>query len=281
MSIFYLTSIIIGLTFQNIVKKPFTQKTNGKGLYFFSLLISLSAMLFFMIIEKEFRWNSGLLVYSLLFAIAYSAAIVFNLYAVACGSLSITSLIISYSLILPTAYGLIFLKEAISFKLVLGILLLVISIFFINKKNTTTPMNLKWGTYVILAFVGNGMSSVIQKIQQISFRGDYKNEFMILALAIVTILLSFFVIKKERHEIKAYAKAAWYLAIPCGIANGIVNLFVMVLSNIMPISLMFPIISAGGIIVTYVISRFCLKEKLTKSQFLGFLIGIVSIVFLS
>ena len=62
--------------------------------------------------------------------------------------------------------------------------------------------------------------------------------------------------------------------------NGIVNLFVMILSGKMPVALMFPLISAGGIIVTYIVSRFFYKEKLTKMQFAGFILGIASVVFL-
>ena len=65
------------------------------------------------------------------------------------------------------------------------------------------------------------------------------------------------------------------------LVNGVVNLFVMILSGIMPVSIMFPMVSAGGIIVTYLVSRFYYKEKLTKMQFAGFLTGLASIVFLN
>lgn len=132
----------------------------------------------------------------------------------------------------------------------------------------------------ILSF-GNGMCSVIQKMQQVAYNGGYKNEFMIIALAAVVILLSILVLVKERREIKIYAQAGWHIAFACGIANGIVNLLVMILSAMMPVSVMFPMISAGGIIITYLISRFFYKEKLTKDQFVGFLVGITSIVFMS
>ena len=60
-------------------------------------------------------------------------------------------------------------------------------------------------------------------------------------------------------------KSGWYIALAFGAANGAVNLFVMILSNIMPVSLMFPLISAGGIIITYLISKFIYKENLTKN----------------
>ena len=33
MTVFYLIAIIIGVTFQTVIKKPYAQKTNGKGPY--------------------------------------------------------------------------------------------------------------------------------------------------------------------------------------------------------------------------------------------------------
>ena len=238
-------------------------------------------MLFFIVLSNGFEWNKGLFVYSVFFALSYIAGTVFSLSAVAYGSLSITTLIISYSLMLPTIYGLIFLNDTVGPGLFPGLMLLIVSLFFINKKSGETQITTKWIVSVFLAFIGNGMCSVVQKAQQVAFNGEYKNEFMILALAIVTFLLSVFVIIKEGKDIKNFAAAGWYMAIGSGIANGIVNLFVMILSGTMPVSLMFPMISAGGIVITYIVSRFFYKEKLTKKQFAGFVFGIISVVFLN
>ncbi len=279
MSVFYLVSIILGLALQNIVKKPFAQKAAGKGVYFFSLLASLAATVFFLLTAGDFAWHGGLLLYAVFFALSYAAATVFALEAVVHGSLSLTALIVSYSLMIPTFYGLFFLDDPISFGLFPGLLLLVVSLFLINPKKTDLSVSLKWIVCVVLAFVGNGMCSVLQKMQQIAFDGAYKNEFMILSLAIVSVILGFLVIVKERKDVKAVARYGWLPALICGAANGVVNLFVMILSALMPVSLMFPMISAGGIAVTYIVSRFFYKERLTKTQFIGFLIGIASVVF--
>ena len=281
MNIFYLISIIIGVSAQNIIKKPYTDKTNGKGVYFFSLLTSLSAMLFFVLISRGLNFEIRILPYSLLFALSYALTTVFSVLSVACGSLSLTSLIISYSLMIPTFYGLIFLNDDISIGLFPGIALLALSLLLINKKSDDSPITLKWLIYVLLAFIGNGMCTVSQKMQQVAFDGEYKNEFMILALAVVSIILALLIIASERKEIKTYAKFGWHLSIICGIMNGAVNLFVMLLSGKMPASLMFPLISAGGIIVTYIVSRFFYKEKLTKTQLCGFILGTISVVFLN
>lgn len=277
----YLISIILGISFQTIIKKPFTQKTSGKGLWFFGLVTSIFAMTFFIITSKSFTWNSGVLVYSAFFALSYTLTTVCGLYAIACGSISLSALIISYSLIMPTVYGLIFLNDPIGIRMIIGLLLLMISLFLINKKDESSAISLKWIVFVSLAFIGNGMCSVIQKMQQIAFDEEYKSEFMIMALAMVIFIFFLFTLKNEQKEIKVYAKAGWHLAALCGIANGITNLFVMILAGMMPVSVMFPLISAGGIIVTYIVSRFFYKETLTRTQFIGFLIGIAAVICLN
>ncbi|MBE6762457.1 MAG: hypothetical protein E7551_09295 [Ruminococcaceae bacterium] len=200
--------------------------------------------------------------------------------AIAYGSLSLTSLFISYSLMIPTFYGLI-IGDTVSTGFIPGMLLLVISLFLTNKSNEKAKISLKWIICVFLSFLGNGMCTVVQKMQQIASNGAYKNEFMIVALAIVTVVMLIMSILKERTEIKFFAKVGWHWAIICGALNGMVNLFVMILSGKMPVSLMFPLISAGGLIVTYIVSRFFYKEKLTKIQFIGFIFGLMAVVFLN
>ena len=39
MEFLYLVSIILGISIQNIVKKPYADKTNGKGVYFFGAVL--------------------------------------------------------------------------------------------------------------------------------------------------------------------------------------------------------------------------------------------------
>jgi len=281
LNVIYLSSIIFGVSIQNIFKRQFSDKTNGKGIFVFGSLVSLFAMLFFVVTSKNPNFNMEFLPYSIGFAASFGTTTLFSVLAVSCGSLSLTSLFTSYSLMIPTFYGLLFLKDPISKGLIPGIILLVTSLVLTNKKSEENKISFKWVIYVILAFVGNGMCSTVQKMQQIAFNGAYKNEFMIIALAIVTIFLLTFSLFTERKEIKIYVKSGWWLAILSGVINGAVNLFVMILSGRIPVSLMFPLISAGGIIFTYLISKLFYKERLSKTQFAGFIIGIISVVFLN
>lgn len=293
MNIIYLITIIIGCSLQNVLKKAFTQKTNGGGYYFFGSLSSLAAMLFFVFSTKNFEWNPGFIPYSIGFALSYGAATVFSTAAVSCGSLSLSSLVISYSLMVPTLYGLAFLNDPIGIGLIPGLILLVISLLLINKPSEKCPITFKWILFVVIAFLGNGLCSAVQKMQQVKFDGAYKNEFMIIALAIVVVfsgILAFIYERKPSPETKSltngslmkfYLKTGLFAAVLCGATNGLVNLLVMILSGLMPVSLMFPLISAGGIVLTYFVSRFYYKEELSRLQFIGFLLGLGSVVLLN
>lgn len=281
MNSIFLIIIILGISSQNILQKEFNKKTFGKGVYLFTLLSSLSAMLFFSLTSGKLDFNAAIIPYSLLFAVSYAFCIIFNFLAVANGSLSLSALLISYSLIIPTSYGLIFLDEPIGKGLIPGLLFLAVSLFLINKRNESVEITFKWLLYVFLAFMGNGMCTVIQKIQVLKFDGEYKNEFMIVALLVVGIMIGITMLITERKDVCTYIKKGWYLGILCGVANGIANLFVLILTGRMSVSVMFPLMSAGGLIVTFFVSKFLYKEKFSKKQIAGFVLGVLSVVFLN
>ncbi len=280
MNILYLIVIILTLSMWNVTKKGYTQKSLG-GVYTFSVLTCLAAALFFIVTSGGFEWESGVVPYALAFAIAYCTTTVFSVLAIANGSLSLTNLMISYSLMIPALYGVFFLKEELSVFFYPGIILLVISLFLINEQGEKTKIRFKWILYVTLAAVGNGMGSTFQKMQQVKFVGEYKNELMILALVSGAIGLGVVALVQERKEIATCIREGWIYAVLGGLCNGALNLFVMILSGRMSASLMFPSISAGGIVVTYIISKYFYKENLTKKQFVGFLLGIFSVILLN
>lgn len=282
MNVLFLILIALGCSVQRIVRKPYALKNGGKGSFAFSLLSVVAALLFFVCSAGEFQFNVGILPYAALFALSYGTGIVCTFCAIASGPLSLSGLLISYSLLLPTLYGLIFLHDTVSVWFYPGIALLMVSLFLLGKKNEKAPITLKWVIFVFLAFLGNGFCTIAQKMEQVAFDGAYKNEFMIVALAMVAVVLVICILcSNERREVKTYVRTGWHLALVCGIANGVVNLLVMVLSGRMPAALMFPLISAGDIVITYFVSRFLYKEKLSAAQQWSLILGVGAIVFLN
>ncbi len=276
---------VITISTQHISKKNYSEKMLGTGAITFATLSAMVTASFFAFqIELPLCFDVAILPYAIIFGLGYGSAVLCSILAISCGSLSLTSLITSYSLIIPTLYGMFFLNEEISLFLIVGLLLLMASLFLINfvKGNKRDKkVTLKWFLYVTAAFFGNGICSAAQKVQQVNFEGKYKAEFMVAALLIVVISLWILALFTEKKKIIPAFKKGMIPIVICGVANGVTNLLVMFLSTRTSASVMYPLVSAGSILLTRFISKLWYKEKLTIRQNIGFALGVASIVFLN
>ncbi|MBQ7793127.1 MAG: EamA family transporter [Clostridia bacterium] len=274
--------IIIAGAVQGVCKKEYDTRVSG-GAYSFNAAATLFALLIFVVTgDGNFEYSLQAFAYSVGFALSYAVATAASFLAICTGPLSIGSLVIQYSLVVPTLYGLIMLDEPIEPLLFVGIGLLLISLVLINfEGKEERKITFKWGVYVLLAFIGSGACSTVQKVQQINCNGLYKNEFMIIALAITILILAATALFTEKKNIAVSLKKGFVWYAICGLANGIVNLLVILLSLKMPASVMFPVISAGGIVTTALISVFVYKEKMSLQQKIGLVLGILAIIALN
>ena len=278
----HLVIIILCISLQHITKKIYNIKHNYGTFTFAFATVTVALIVYSIIALGNFRFNIGVAWYSLGFALSYSVAAVTSLFALKHGPLSLTSLITAFSLIIPTLYGLFALGEPLSITLVIGLILLILCLVLIKFESTDNKkITLKWVIYVTLAFLGNGICSTVQKVQQINFNGDYKNEFMVTAFLISAVILLIISLIIER---KVFMKTLhhgflWYGL--CGFGNGMVNILVMAISLSVAASVMFPVMSVGSITLTALVSVFAFKERLSPYQKLGVLSGLFSIVFLN
>lgn len=274
--------IILSIVIQNTAKKHYNILVNNKGIYTYHCIMTFVAMLFFIITNKgNLEFKLLVLPYSFAFASSFVAALLFSFLAIRDGSLSLTSLATSYSLILPTIFGLVFNGEPIKVELIIGIILLMVAIFFINSKKTYTKITAKWCIYVFLAFLSNGISPIIQNLHQTRFSGKYINELMIVALFLCFVFFLIMTIINEKNEAINLIKKGFFTMILSGITNGAANLFVMLVIGLAASSIVFPVISAGTIILTILISVFIYKEKFAPKQIVGLILGIAAVVFLN
>ncbi len=286
----FLALTVVLVSLQSACAKEYNKKRGGPLMYaainvFFAILVFLLS--FFVTTDGRFHLSWETLRYSLLFAVSYGGATIGTIFAIRYGSLSLTSLLTSFSLLIPTFYGIWALKEETGALLYGGLVLLLVSLLLVNlekKENKTerasSPNSLKWVVCVALSFVGNGVCATTQKVQQIHQQGMYKNEFMIVALSIVclvTLILSLIVEKNPLKSIKDGIVSGGIR----GLANGAANLLVLTLALSMSASVMFPVISGGGIALTSVIALTVYREKLSAKQILGLILGIASVVLLN
>ncbi len=285
----FVIGAVFALVLSNTTKKWF----GGDCPLFFSFICCFSSELVFLVVSG-FRLHiiREIVLYAVLFGFSFAVCTIFLTFALKKGSLSITGLILSYSLILPTLYGILFLKESVGVLFFIGLLFLLISAFLIHAKSDSEGSNSQkkmtskkelaiWVIFISLAFFGNGFCSIFQTMQQKAFDGAYKCEFMVLALSAASAALLPVSIATERKKILTGGKRLLVCGISSGISTGLVNLFVMYSVNYLSASLIFPLISGGSLLLTFLVALIFFKEKFSIKQYIGLFFGIVSIVLLS
>lgn len=268
------------LSAQQLIQKRYNQKTENPNRFLFLAFTALAATVFF-IAASLFRlsFDPAVLPYSLGFATAYIAATVGLIYALKLGSMAITALVNSYSLLIPMFYGIIFLRESVKVAGIIGIALLLVSLFLLGVKKERATGGVKWLVFLVVAFVGNGMCSTVQKIQQINMDGAYKSEFMIFSLIAAFVVFAGFAF--ARGNVKNNLPPCAGFGSLNGVFNGAVNFLVLILTGLIPNSVLFPCISAGGIVLSLFTALFLFKEKLSAFQIVGYVLGLASVILLN
>lgn len=289
MEYLYLALVTIMLAGQSVVQKEYNRKTKNSS-YLYTLIAAVSATVVFLIIALINYLTSGIGlkftlevgIYSLLFALGYCLAMITYFLAIKTGPMSISALILQYSLILPAIYGIFALNEPIKVTLFIGLGLLVISLLLVNLKKGEKGVKptLKWAIFVILLFISNGFCAIVQKVQQVNFSGQFKSEFMIMGLLISSVVLLALTLTSERKLMLDNLKKGGLFGCCGGVFNAGINFLFMVLA-VMPASVVYPILSAGGTLITAVVAYFVYKEKLSPMQLVGLGVGIASIVLLN
>ncbi len=277
---------IITLVVQSVFKKHFGT-TVKKADFLFSGIVSFFALIFFIgsaLVQKEgIKFELEVLPYSVCFAVVYIAATVGEVLSLKWGSLAITSLVMSYSLLIPTVYGLV-MGEPVGVLKCIGFTVLIISAFLVrNQRNAddNKKVSFKWLLAVVSAFVCNGFCSVFQTAQERKFEGTFNSSFMIMALMIATVVSFAIGFIIERKSVKAVFTKGIISASLCGICNGATNLLVMVIVGSVAASLFFPVLSAAQLVSLFLLSVLAYKEKFILRQIIGMVLGLMAIVILN
>ena len=277
----FLTALL--LTCQKITQKRYNAVC-GSGAFLFASMISLCALCVFAAVNRDWTWDPRLILPTVGFGLSYAVGTVFVVLAIRNGSLARTTLITSYSLLIPAAAGLVILREPIKMTMLAGILLLIVSLWLTNHRRSESGdrITLKWVVCVTLAFAGNGLCSTVQKLTP-HYAGDALNQnlCMIAALGLSSaVLAAASFLARETGRAETLRRGA-PLALVCGLCNGGVNLLVLYLNARIPASVMFPTVSAGQIILVCLYACLICRERYTKKQWCGFAVGILSVILLN
>lgn len=272
----------------NLSESTLIKKYNSRysaGGFFFTALISLFSMVFFMVTDQNgFYAPKELWVYAVVAGVLYCIASFLTYVALRCGSFAISILILSYGLVFKIIYGLVFLKEEANIFTYLGLVVIMVSLFLTRAEKTEKSekkMSLKWLVSIIISFFGSGMFGVISRMQQIRFDNSCTNEFMIISLGISFLFLSIAGIVMDRENIKMILKYGSLYACLAGFSNGLTNYTTLIVNELLPISLSAPIRAGVKIVITFLISKLFFQEEFLKRQIWGVALGAFALILLN
>jgi drug/metabolite transporter (DMT)-like permease len=231
--------------------------------------------------------------YTLLLGILFGAITalqnVTSTVAFQCGPMSYTTVIICFSTLIPALSGAVFFDETIGWAQLVGIVLMLGSFLLAVERNAEEKSaTLKWLALCLVALLGNGGIGIMQKVHQSSVYRDELTPFLVLAFATSSLLCTVFTFLFRRREGRPDAsgrttkKSLLLLVVMLfsGICVAVINKLNLYLSGVMDSAIFFPVVNGGGLVLTTLAALILFRERLSKKQWIGLLLGIASVIFL-
>ncbi len=251
-----------------------------------SLMAAVFSLAILLLFDGELHLPT--LAYSVAYGAFLAISMVAGLKALSLGSMGITSTVVSFSLVIPTIFGMIFLDEKLGVSGFFALGLLAVSLLLLNYKKSSNPISGECWFYSILTMVSNGACSVVQKLHQTAYPGEYSSAFMLFGMSAAFLVLSAVAVisalsKREEKEGCTPEKIFKYTLIfgaLAGVFNGVCNYFTLLLAATENASVLFPILSAGNAVGSCLVGYLVFKERLTKLQTFSIALGAIAVVLL-
>ncbi|MBQ8410071.1 MAG: EamA family transporter [Clostridia bacterium] len=275
-----------------ILKKIYTNRSSGgmTGVYVYSALGCIVSAVVLVLWGGVGSFSLFTCLLGVLFGLAISLMDIFMIKAFRLGPMSFTTVIVSFSTVLTALSGFFFFDESIGVLQLVGIVLMVGSfVFATEKKDDEKKGGFRWLLFSLLAFLCSGSIGFMQKIHQSSAYKEELNAFLVISFAVSFVFsaaLALLSMKKESLpliEKNGAGKIYWLLLVimvisgVCVAANHKLNL---ALSGEIPSAVFFPIVNGGNLVLTTLSALVIFRERLTKKQWIGVILGVLSVLFL-
>ena len=101
---------------------------------------------------------------------------------------------------------------------------------------------------------------------------------MMLATGVSALTAVGIFLREDKAKAKRILKDSWYFPVSAGGLNAVLNLFVILLAGTdLSTSIIYPVLSIGGLMITTLVSMFIFEEKMRWWQWVGIAVGIAAI----
>ena len=273
--------------FSNIYSKKYTNNTADTAFFTLcSAALSLIVVLVFVLLDG-FR---GVSWFTFLLAVLFAAVSFVNTYtatrALVLGPLAYTCVIAAASSIIPVLYGRIFLGEQITVFQIIGMVLILISVFLsVETQGEKKKASLRWLGYALLNFLMNGTIGVLQKIHRASAHAHESNEYLLIMFFFMALITAgYLVILRKKGTVRSAKPLkmpkVFLVLLAAGVSAGLINVLNLYLSGAFDAAFLFPVLNGGGTLAALILAFVVFKEKFTLRRSIGLAVGVLALMFL-
>ncbi len=193
---------------------------------------------------------------------------------------SVSMVAAKLSVVIPVTIAVLFHNEPLNGFKIAGIIVSLLAVYLISKKETTVAVEHKGTNWLlpVYVFVGSGIIDSTLKYMQRTFippanAGDMLSTIFLIALLFGILLL---IGQRQRFE---YKSIGWGIAL--GIPNYFCMYFLVKTLEQFEATVIFPINNIAIVVCATLVSMFFFSEKLSRKNWLGFILAIVSIGLIS
>lgn len=271
-------------TFKNIYYNHFGNNVlkSDCDAILFNAVCGAGSVIFFLCTGCGFKISAFSLVAALAFAVVTALAQYFSLMAMSVGSMSYSVLFTYLGMLIPTLFGIVAYSQPVSVLQTVGLLMMLFTLYLGAGVKKGEKINFKWLIFALGSFVMWGLVGVIQQIHQNSSYAGEMNVFLLWSFIFMTLIFSaiYIIMPKQEKNYRLKSKVT-VLSIISGLIIGAVNLINLYLSGKLPSIVVFPILNGGVIILSGLAALILFKEKLSKKQYIGMILGTVSVCLLN
>ncbi len=268
------------VSFQGAFSKVSVQNT-ADALAFNGLVFGVSAVLFLYTIPgcapAVWIYAAFGACFTVLFQLFYARAL-------AVGNVSLTALIVNFSMVINVMVSYFVYHEPMSGVRLLGVILTVLSFFVCTEFKGGKRSEKKWLLLALGAMLATSGLSIVQKIFG---KSEYKEQTQafVSCMYIVAMLLTIVVYRifKRTGETKSFKtdKRPILFALAVGVSLALYQFLYTYAVSVLDGTFFFPVHTGGNIVLSTLSGVLVFRDKLKAKQILGIFIGIIAVVLMN
>jgi len=198
--------------------------------------------------------------------------------------ISNTSVANKMSLIIPVIAGIFLYSESVTWIIVVGIILALISVVLTSMKDKGFALSRNGTFMLILIFIGSGLIDTTMKYMQHHYLNENEGAAFVMVIFMAAAIFGLvWMLISQRDRFRNFNRASIIGGIALGIPNfGSIYFLIMALEKSgLQSSVLYPINNMGIVGFSALLGIFIFKEKINFINFIGILLAIAAIALIA